>query len=184
MINRVKKNFTNVWNEVLINKEISLKAKGLYAYLCSKPDNWRFSYKGIVSQLKESNCSVRKAIKELVNNNYLLRYSVRTTKGYIGWEWIINPTVYDLQNYLDPIFIQKTKSKDYHKYLLSSEWKSIAKKIRKRDEFKCTKCNSSESLQVHHTSYDNIFNERNHLEDLILLCDCCHKKEHNIKEEV
>ena len=72
----------------------------------------------------------------------------------------------------------------YSDYLKSSEWKSIAKKIRKRDEFKCTKCNSSESLQVHHTSYDNIFNERNHLEDLILLCDCCHKKEHNIKEEV
>ena len=40
MINRVKENYTIITNEVLSNPNLSLKAKGLYAYLCSKPESW------------------------------------------------------------------------------------------------------------------------------------------------
>lgn len=56
--------FTQVANDVLNNKNLSLKAKGLYAYLFSKPDGWDFSSirikddhtdgrKGVLSGLKE-----------------------------------------------------------------------------------------------------------------------------------
>ena len=43
----------------------------------------------------------------------------------------------------------------------------------------CEKCGYEPykaCLQVHHLTYDNIYNEK--LEDLILLCPYCHKKIH------
>lgn len=37
--------FTQIVNAVLEDKRISLKAKGLYAFMFSKPDNWSFNFK-------------------------------------------------------------------------------------------------------------------------------------------
>jgi len=67
MINRDKKQncFAMISNEVINSKKISCKAKGLYAYLCSKPLSWKFSYAGISSQLLESEKQIRAMVKEL-----------------------------------------------------------------------------------------------------------------------
>ena len=52
----------------------------------------------------------------------------------------------------------------------------------------CEKCSlepDTDCLQVHHLTYERLYNER--LEDLILLCDSCHRAEHqkqNLNEEV
>ncbi|WP_416212660.1 HNH endonuclease [Nostoc sp. DedQUE04] len=39
---------------------------------------------------------------------------------------------------------------------------------------------ATESLQVHHLTYENHGKEHEHLEDLITLCDDCHKKQHSL----
>ena len=70
---------------------------------------------------------------------------------------------------------------EYSKFLKTKYWENVKSIVLLRDEFKCTKCNSKTTLQVHHKTYNNHLNELNHLEDLITLCRCCHKKEHNIK---
>jgi hypothetical protein len=43
-------NYTQVSNVVLSNKKLSWKAKGIYAYLFSKPDDWDFSTKRMKNQ--------------------------------------------------------------------------------------------------------------------------------------
>src|SRR5258708_5712315 len=70
-----KKNipFTMVANEVLSRPDLSLKAKGLYAYLFSKPDGWDFSGDRIVNETKDGRKIVYAALKELENNNLLQR---------------------------------------------------------------------------------------------------------------
>jgi 5-methylcytosine-specific restriction endonuclease McrA len=74
------------------------------------------------------------------------------------------------------------KRKIYYDYLKSSEWNNVRNLILERDEHKCIRCKSTYNLQAHHTTYQNIFNESKHLEDLVTLCFDCHKKEHPDKE--
>ncbi|MGL5749650.1 MAG: HNH endonuclease, partial [Paraclostridium sp.] len=66
----------------------------------------------------------------------------------------------------------------YKEYLKSDKWSEIRKIILSRDNNKCVKCSSSKNLQVHHSTYDNIFNEENNLDDLVTLCKTCHNVEH------
>lgn len=64
-------------------------------------------------------------------------------------------------------------SKKYDDYLKSEEW------IEKRDAaleaagHRCQLCNSKNSLNVHHRTYENVYNEKP--SDLIVLCRKCHK---------
>jgi len=100
---RATSKFTIVENETLNNKKISLRAKGLYSFLSSKPDSWNFSYKGLASQLMESEKQIRSAVKELVENDYLMRIPLKDKGSFCGWDWIINPDSEDLKlKYLDP----------------------------------------------------------------------------------
>jgi len=81
---KIQRFFGAVPNELLNNPDISFKAKGLYAYLNSKPDNWDFSVEGIAAQVKEGIDSVRAGIHELEKFGYLKRVKYQNEKGF--WE--------------------------------------------------------------------------------------------------
>lgn len=81
---KIQRFFGAVPNELLNNPDISFKAKGLYAYLNSKPDNWDFSVEGISAQVKEGIDSVRAGIHELEKFGYLKRIKHQNEKGF--WE--------------------------------------------------------------------------------------------------
>ena len=68
-------------NEILNNENISLKAKGLYTYLQSKPDGWKFSIQRISIQTKDGKSAIRGAIKELENLGYLKRIPLKDDDG-------------------------------------------------------------------------------------------------------
>lgn len=64
----------------------------------------------------------------------------------------------------------------YQSYMHSPQWK---RKRRKAFAFygnKCNCCGSTESLQVHHKTYDNLYREP--LTDLEILCSGCHRNLH------
>ena len=63
--------FTMVANAPLCNKELSLAAKGLYAYLRSKPNNWQFSSERF--ECKECPDTIRVYLKELEDFGLLIR---------------------------------------------------------------------------------------------------------------
>ena len=58
----------------------------------------------------------------------------------------------------------------------------IYKRLKKEsmDELKCEICNSTKFLEVHHKDHNR---ENNELDNLILLCKSCHKKEHIHRDE-
>jgi hypothetical protein len=78
-------------NTLLNNPEISLKAKGLYGYMDSKPETWDFTIKGMVSQLKESFDAVRGAINELETAGYLARQQFKDEKGQWDCDYELYP---------------------------------------------------------------------------------------------
>lgn len=75
--------FGMVPNSLLNNNEISLKAKGLFGYMQSKPEGWSFSVKLIAFQSKESIDSISAGLKELENFGYLSRDKKQTSRGFI-----------------------------------------------------------------------------------------------------
>lgn len=70
--------------------------------------------------------------------------------------------------------------KEYKKYLKSNEWKSIKKKVMRRDKNQCQICFYNKKLNVHHMTYRSIFKEN--CNDLILLCRRCHGRLHKISK--
>ena len=84
-------NFTQVPNIIVNDHRVSLKAKGLYLYFCSKPDGWDFTLNGMTSQLKESKTSILSAINELCNYGYFEKIKNRSNSGrFLNNDYLIN----------------------------------------------------------------------------------------------
>ena len=67
------KGFAQVPNNMLWDDKLSFKAKGLWAYIKSKPPNWDFSASRIALETKESRKSILSGLKELETVGYLFR---------------------------------------------------------------------------------------------------------------
>jgi hypothetical protein len=65
--------FTQVANGVLTDKRLSAKAKGLYAYLYSKPDGWDFAIDRIALEMSDGRKSINEGLKELEVLGFLTR---------------------------------------------------------------------------------------------------------------
>lgn len=71
---------------------------------------------------------------------------------------------------------------EYRRALKSPKWIAKREKIKKRDGFKCVKCNCKNNLHVHHTYYlPNKMPWEVPDDCLITLCKVCHTKEHEGK---
>lgn len=75
--------------EILKNKSVSLKAKGLLMQMLSLPDNWSFSLNGIVALSSDGVDSTRTAINELKQLGYLEIKKI-DIHGKIDYEWIVS----------------------------------------------------------------------------------------------
>lgn len=62
---RINSRFGVIPNSLLTHKEITLRAKGLYGYIQSKPDGWDFSSERIAYETKDGRDSIRAGLKEL-----------------------------------------------------------------------------------------------------------------------
>lgn len=66
---------------------------------------------------------------------------------------------------------------NYGSYLSSHAWKTKARQMREKANFKCQLCACTDKpLNVHHNNYDRLGRERD--DDLIVLCEPCHHKFH------
>lgn len=70
-------------NTLLNDNTISLKAKGLFAFMQSKPEGWNFSVDKIAFQCKEAKSSISEGLKELELLGYLVRKKQQTGNGFI-----------------------------------------------------------------------------------------------------
>lgn len=80
-------NFTILSNEFLRDEKLSLKAKGLLAYILSLPDDWKIYFEEIEKHHKDGKASLRTAWKELESNGYArtLRKIDPETKAVTEW---------------------------------------------------------------------------------------------------
>lgn len=79
---RIEDNFGIAPNKLLNNEKISLKAKGLFVYIQSKPDGWSFSAEKIALSHRDGVASVSASLQELEENGYLKRTKMHGEGGY------------------------------------------------------------------------------------------------------
>ena len=72
LINK-KGNYTTIQNELINDKSISLKAKGILLYMLSKPYDWKYNPKEIAANSKDGLDSVYSGLKELIEAGYVSR---------------------------------------------------------------------------------------------------------------
>lgn len=77
----IKTKFATVPTSLLNDPKISLKAKGIYGFMQSKPDNWEFTVNGLENQLLEGREAIRAALVELQDAGYLVRINYKNDKG-------------------------------------------------------------------------------------------------------
>lgn len=71
---------------------------------------------------------------------------------------------------------------EYKSLLLDARWKDLSIIIKKRDKFECKKCGYNKRLQVHHKVYiKGRMPWEYDSNQLVTLCEECHKKEHKGK---
>ena len=68
-------------NSLLWDREISLKAKGLYCFMESKPNDWNFTAGSMSKQLKESRKTILAAMAELKDFGFLSYKKLRDGSG-------------------------------------------------------------------------------------------------------
>lgn len=84
MKNNLKKNFTQVPNQLINDNTISRDARFLFVYLCTKDDNWVFRTSVIEKDLCFSKDTRIKYMKELVVKGWITTSQVKNDKGIWG----------------------------------------------------------------------------------------------------
>ena len=73
-------------NEPFNNESLSWEARGIIAYLLSKPDGWEVRTKDLVRRGPAGRDKVRRVLAELEEHGYLHRYQGRQVSGsFDGW---------------------------------------------------------------------------------------------------
>ena len=85
-----KDGFVCIPKGVLKSKNISLKALGVYFLICSLPDDWNFSVKGLCTLCSDGKASVASAVTELEKAGFIKRTGMAHHDGkYATGDWII-----------------------------------------------------------------------------------------------
>jgi hypothetical protein len=92
-INKRENPFVQIDKTMIHDNRISFKAKGILAYLLSRPNDWQVYEVEIVKHAKDGRESVRSGIKELIEAGYIERYMKRGEKGkFEGYEYLVYET--------------------------------------------------------------------------------------------
>lgn len=91
--------------------------------------------------------------------------------------------LYELCSTVEPIeTFNKAQKEAYAKYLNTDHWKMVREGALQYARNTCQVCGIKEvTLNVHHKTYKNLGKER--MDDLVVMCESCHKAIHGIKEE-
>lgn len=120
-------------NSLLNDPDITIKAKGLFTYLQSKPQGWKFDTKRIANENKDGKASIRAGLQELEREGYLIRIPRREEKGQMkGYEYIL---------YAEPVAQPESD-------LPSSENRSTGKRSTENREPFSNKDNSNKDIVI------------------------------------
>lgn len=83
--------FAIVPAELVENPRLSMKAKGIMAYLLSKPDKWEVYQEDICKHCRDGREAIATGFQELIAEGYVVRGQRRTRDGRLaGYEYVVH----------------------------------------------------------------------------------------------
>lgn len=119
---RVRKrpnNFVMLDKTFLEDDRLSFKAKGILAYLLSKPDNWKVIVGNLVKYSKDGKSAVYAGLKELKECGYYVKTPIRSEDGRRISRW--ESTVYEMPDSLLSDFQEIDNEEIKNQYLENRE---------------------------------------------------------------
>lgn len=119
---RVRKrpnNFVMLDKTFLEDDRLSFKAKGILAYLLSKPDNWKVIVGNLVKYSKDGKSAVYAGLKELKECGYYVKTPIRSEDGRRISRW--ESTVYEIPDSLLSDFQEIDNEEIENQYLENRE---------------------------------------------------------------
>ena len=84
------KNYSIISNECLKNPKISSRARAMYAFIMTLPDDWNLSKKELYTHFPEGRDYLDKGFDELKKWGYIDQNRLKDDLGrYAGWEYIV-----------------------------------------------------------------------------------------------
>lgn len=88
-----KRSYTVTANKVVRDGELSWKARGIFNYLWSMPEDWEFYMNEVVKHSKDGMTTLKSGIKELEDAGYLKRIPAHSDGGkFTGMDWLLSET--------------------------------------------------------------------------------------------
>ena len=85
-----QKNFSIISNSALYDTRLTFKAKGVWAYLLSKPDDWQVHVSQLAKAGPDGKTAIYSALKELKKYGYMEHNPIRKDGKISGFEYVIN----------------------------------------------------------------------------------------------
>lgn len=80
---QTKSRYTHIANDILEDARLSFRARGLAAYLLSKPDDWVIRVEALAREAREGEKAILTAMRELAAYGYLRRDRAHDALGHI-----------------------------------------------------------------------------------------------------
>lgn len=78
------KNFQNIPRELIFDSSLSDRARFVFCFMVSKPDDWQFFLEPMAKEIGYSVETLRKYIKELVESGWIVKGEQERDKGVFG----------------------------------------------------------------------------------------------------
>ena len=87
----ITKNYVKIPNDLVDDRTISWKAKGLFCHMASKPNHWNFTVASLASQFPDGKAAIFAALKELKERGWITYLKHSNGQGKYKLETSIEP---------------------------------------------------------------------------------------------
>ena len=87
--------YTTVDNKIINDSSLSSRAKFMYVYMLSKPDDWKFNYKSFLKEIKEGREYIQGMIRELKEAKLLTLEQKYDENGRFEWIYTLYEEPFD-----------------------------------------------------------------------------------------
>ena len=92
-------NYSVIYNECFQDDRLSARAKGLFAYLMTLPDDWKIYKRELCKHFKEGRDALNKAFSELEDAGYVTKTAEQDAQGKMcGWDYTVYESTELLNN--------------------------------------------------------------------------------------
>lgn len=118
-----QKNFSIISNVALNDPTLSMKARGIWATLLSKPDDWKIYVSHLAKTCADGEYSIYAGLKELKEAGYVEHIPIRQNGKILRWEYVINevPNKKQDTNFLLPKNLDEENLYEENRPLLNTD---------------------------------------------------------------